>query len=71
MYIKPRSGENLLLIWFRWLVQRVLSSTSEPTDDLNLILVILGDPGAVSRDDTMFMVKVYNKLSPQTLYRHD
>ena len=42
MYIKPRSGKNLLelrfgLIQFRGLVRRVLSSTSDPTDDLNLI----------------------------------
>ena len=33
----PRLGENLLLIWFSWLVWRVRSSTSYPTDDLNLI----------------------------------
>ena len=35
---------------------------------------ILGDPGAVSQDDRMFVVKVYcsscySKLSPQTFYR--
>ena len=33
------SGENVLLNWFSWLVRRVLSSTSDPTDDLHLILV--------------------------------
>ena len=35
---------------------------------------ILGDPGADSRDDTMFVVKSsrsYSKLSPRTLYRPD
>ena len=37
---------------------------------------ILGDPGAVSWDDRMFMVKVYcnktsSKLSPRTFYRPD
>ena len=39
MYIWPLSGENLLLIWFSWLVRRILSSTSDPTDDLTLIQV--------------------------------
>ena len=29
--------ENCILVWFSWLVRRVLSSTSHPTDDLNLI----------------------------------
>ena len=40
MYIKPFSGENLLellLLRFSWLVRRVLSSTSDPTGDLNLV----------------------------------
>ena len=34
-------------------------------------IVILGDPGAVSRVDKMFVVKVYCKLSPRTFYRPD
>ena len=37
MHFKPRSEENLSLIWLTWLVRRVSSSTSDPTDDLNLI----------------------------------
>ena len=34
---------------------------------------ILGDPGAVSRVDKTFVVKVYckSKLSPRTFYRPD
>ena len=33
--------------------------------------LILGDPGEVSRDGRMFVVKVYSKLSPRTFYRPD
>ena len=35
--------------------------------------LILGDPGAVSRVDKMFVVKVrcYSKLSPRSFYRPD
>ena len=47
-----------------------------------LLMTILGDPGAVSRVDKMFVVKVYckietsssrsySKLSPRTFYRPD
>ena len=32
-----KKRETLLWIWFSWLVRRVLSSTSVPTDDFNLI----------------------------------
>ena len=38
---------------------------------LVMYMCTLGDPGAVSRDDTMFVVKVYSKLLPRTLYRPD
>ena len=47
MYILPRSGGNFLLaacycflVWFSWLVQRVLSSTFDPKE----ILAYLGWP---------------------------
>ena len=38
MNIKPRSGEHLLLVWFSWLVGRVLSSTFDLTHDVNFNL---------------------------------
>ena len=49
---------------------------------LPLMMAILGDPGAVSRVDKMFVVNVYckietsssrsySKLSPRTFYRPD
>ena len=36
-YYTGRPKLLLILVWLSWLVQRVLSSMSDPTDDLNLI----------------------------------
>ena len=36
-YWTPAGRLNCFLVWFSWSVRRALSSTSDPTDDLNLI----------------------------------
>ena len=51
-----------ILTSFTWLISHKMALFLKKVEILCIEKVILGDPGAVSRDDTMFVVKVYCKI---------